>query len=130
VIGTLRRDCLDHIIVWGERHAEQVLKEYVGYYHGRPHRGLHMQSPDGGQHPTVANIYRRCGLVRVRRSSPDRSWPVYTIATDSPRDLHQPGGWRRDGVFPAHTHPDARTASPALTQSTEDPPVTNRESQE
>ena len=50
VIGTLRRDCLDHVIVWGERHATRVLKRYVGYYHGRPHRGIHMQSPDGAGH--------------------------------------------------------------------------------
>jgi putative transposase len=50
VIGTIRRDCLDHVIVLGERHAERILKEYVGYYHGRPHRGLHMQPPDGARH--------------------------------------------------------------------------------
>jgi len=28
-IGTLRRDCLDHIIVWGERHAARILNKYV-----------------------------------------------------------------------------------------------------
>jgi putative transposase len=50
VIGTLRRDCLDHVIVWGERNATRVLKRYVGYYHGRLHRGIHMQSPDGVRH--------------------------------------------------------------------------------
>jgi transposase InsO family protein len=50
VIGTLRRDCLDHVIVRNERHAERVLGEYLGYYHGRPHRGLRMQPPDGALH--------------------------------------------------------------------------------
>ena len=47
--GTLRRDCLDHIIVIDETHAERVLKEYVPYYHGRPHRGLRMQPPLGAR---------------------------------------------------------------------------------
>ena len=45
--GTLRRDCLDHIIVRDDVHADRVLKEYVRYYHGRPHRGLRMQPPLG-----------------------------------------------------------------------------------
>jgi len=49
VIGTFRRDCLDHIIVVDDRHAERVLREYVRYYLGRPHRGLKMQAPVGAR---------------------------------------------------------------------------------
>jgi len=47
--GTLRRDCLDHVIVIDDAHAERVLKQYVPYYHGRPHRGLRMQPPLGAR---------------------------------------------------------------------------------
>jgi transposase InsO family protein len=49
VIGTLRRECLDNIIVIvrDQRHAERVLREYLRYYHGRSHRGLNMQAPIG-----------------------------------------------------------------------------------
>jgi len=47
--GTLRRDCLDHIIVIDDVHADRVLKDYVRYYHGRPHRGLRMQPPLGSR---------------------------------------------------------------------------------
>ena len=50
MIGTLRRDCLDHVIIWNARHAERVLRDYAGYYLGRPHRGLGMQPPDGARH--------------------------------------------------------------------------------
>jgi transposase InsO family protein len=50
VIGTLRRDCFDHIIVKDEHHAQRVLLDYVAHYHGRPHRGLRMQPPDGAKH--------------------------------------------------------------------------------
>jgi transposase InsO family protein len=46
--GTLRRDCLDHIIVI-DVHAQRVLKEYACYYDGRPHRGLRMQPPIGAR---------------------------------------------------------------------------------
>jgi transposase InsO family protein len=47
VVGTLRRDCLDHLLVWNERQAERLLREYVRYYDGRPHRGLSLQPPAG-----------------------------------------------------------------------------------
>jgi putative transposase len=49
VIGTLRRDCLDNVLVLDDRHAERILREYLRYYHGRPHRGLRMQAPVGGR---------------------------------------------------------------------------------
>jgi hypothetical protein len=49
VIGTLRRECLDHQLVWNERHANRVLKEFIAHYHGRPHRGLRMQPPAGAR---------------------------------------------------------------------------------
>jgi hypothetical protein len=43
--GTLRRDCPDPIIVRDDVHADRVLKEYIRYYHGRPHRGLRTLKP-------------------------------------------------------------------------------------
>ena len=46
VIGTLRRECLDHLIVLNERHLLQVLLEYVEHYNRkRPHRSLALDSP-------------------------------------------------------------------------------------
>jgi hypothetical protein len=37
------------VIIVDERHAERVLREYVRYYHGRPHRGLPTQAPLGAR---------------------------------------------------------------------------------
>jgi putative transposase len=51
-IGTLRRECLDHLLIIGTRHLTAVLREYVDHYNGhRPHRALHQQPPAGGTQP-------------------------------------------------------------------------------
>src|SRR5215203_2314381 len=41
VIGSIRRECLDHVIVFNERHLQRVLRAYVTYYHrSRTHLAL------------------------------------------------------------------------------------------
>ena len=47
VIGTLRRELLDRILILGERHLALVLGEYVAHYNGhRPHQSRRLQPPD------------------------------------------------------------------------------------
>ena len=44
--GTLRRECLDHIIVLNEGHLVRVLREFAAYYNlDRPHRSLELSPP-------------------------------------------------------------------------------------
>jgi transposase InsO family protein len=46
VIGSIRRECLDHLIVLGEHHLCRILREYVEYYNKvRPHLSLNRNSP-------------------------------------------------------------------------------------
>lgn len=46
LIGTIRRECLDRVIVIGESHLRKVLEDYFDYYHhSRPHRSLTQDSP-------------------------------------------------------------------------------------
>jgi len=46
-VETVRRECLDHVLVLGERHLERTLREYVRHYNKeRPHRGLSLQTPE------------------------------------------------------------------------------------
>ena len=60
VIGTLRRECLDHVIVWDEQHLASVLTEFVRYYNqDRPHRTLGLQTPELRPCPTTGSIRLR-----------------------------------------------------------------------
>jgi transposase InsO family protein len=46
LIGTLRRDCLDHVLIFGERHLRRVLTLYSSYYNEtRTHLGLGKDAP-------------------------------------------------------------------------------------
>jgi transposase InsO family protein len=47
VIGTIRRECLDHVIVFGERGLYRHLRSFMSYYHAtRTHLGLQKDSPE------------------------------------------------------------------------------------
>jgi putative transposase len=47
LIGTVRRECLDHMIPINERHRRQILREWVSHYNrGRPHSSLGPGIPD------------------------------------------------------------------------------------
>ena len=46
IIGSIRRECLNHVIILNKRHLQQVLKSYATYYHeARTHLSLDKQSP-------------------------------------------------------------------------------------
>jgi transposase InsO family protein len=46
LIGSIRRDCLDHVIILHERHLRRLLTDYFHYYHDwRTHRALDMDCP-------------------------------------------------------------------------------------
>ena len=53
LIGSIRRDCLDHVIVLNERHVKRILTDYFDYYHRwRTHQSLEMDSPESrSAHP-------------------------------------------------------------------------------
>jgi integrase-like protein len=46
LIGSIRRDCLDHVVVFGERHLGNLLTSYQKYYNeARTHLSLHKDAP-------------------------------------------------------------------------------------
>jgi len=59
VIGSLRRECLDHVIVWNERSLRRHLQRYLAYYHEwRTHLSLEKDAPipRAAQPPAVGPI--------------------------------------------------------------------------
>jgi len=58
LIGSIRRECLDHIIVLGEVHLRQILKSYASYYNEiRTHRSLDKDAP-------ISRKIQRTGSIR------------------------------------------------------------------
>ena len=47
LIGSIRRECLDHVVVFNEMHLRRVLREYLAYYtEARTHLGLGKDCPE------------------------------------------------------------------------------------
>lgn len=59
VIGSIRRECLDHRVILGERHLRRLLRGYAEYYHrARTHLSLLKDTPAGrpAQHSTQGRV--------------------------------------------------------------------------
>ncbi len=60
MVGTFRRECLDHVVVVNERHLHALLEEFTAYYNQqRPHRTLHLAPP-------VPTARAPTGVIRSR----------------------------------------------------------------
>jgi transposase InsO family protein len=47
LVGSIRRECLDHVIVWNRRSLHRILESYFAYYQSaRPHSSLAKDAPD------------------------------------------------------------------------------------
>jgi len=56
-IGSIRRESLDHLVVFGEAHLRDVLKNYVSYYNQvRPHLSLNKDAPDSRRKQKIGPI--------------------------------------------------------------------------
>ena len=90
-IGSIRRDCLDHIIVFGEQHLRHLLRCYASYYNqSRTHLSLNKDAP----------ARRAVHAVRVHRSKAISWRPTPSICPDliSDRD-------RLCLIIPGYMHP-------------------------
>ncbi len=62
VVGSIRRECLNHLIVLGERHLRRILRSYVDYYNEtRTHMSLNKDAPEGRpvQRPNQGKVIER-----------------------------------------------------------------------
>ena len=67
MIGTIRREVLDHVLIMNEAHAQQVLAEYQEHYNRhRPHRSRDQRPPDVHEQPSAVQGFGARRLVRTR----------------------------------------------------------------
>jgi putative transposase len=65
-VGTLRRECLDHLLIHGERHLRRILAEYVRHYNEhRPHQSRDQRPPlhESGQPIDMTTRIKRRQVV-------------------------------------------------------------------
>src|SRR6266536_255303 len=66
-VRTIRTECLDHMLIYGRRHLEHVLRIYVTHYlNERPHRGLRLATPSGRPSAPVTTAQRNAHGARDR----------------------------------------------------------------
>ncbi|MFG2500870.1 integrase core domain-containing protein [Streptomyces sp. NPDC048441] len=67
IIGSLRRELLDHVLVLGEAHARQVLEACQGHHNEhRPHQARNQLPPDAHEHPAAVHDLSNRRLLRTR----------------------------------------------------------------
>jgi hypothetical protein len=58
MIGSIRRERVDHFIVLGEAHLRRILRDYAGYYNDiRTHRSLDKDAP-------ISRLVQRTGSIK------------------------------------------------------------------
>jgi len=58
LIGSIRRECVDHFIIFGEAHLRRLLRSYAEYYNRiRTHRSLDKDAP-------IPRLVQRTGIIR------------------------------------------------------------------
>jgi len=75
-MGSIRRECLDHILILSEEHLRRVLKEYAAYFNrSRPHQGIQQYVSQGSnvgyRGPCAATpLARSCCGILLRHPNP------------------------------------------------------------
>jgi putative transposase len=53
-VGSVRRECLDRLLIVGRRQLEHILRVYARHYnHGRPHRARDLKPPAASTRPSI-----------------------------------------------------------------------------
>jgi len=67
IIGSIRREALDHILIMNEAHARHVLAAYERHYNEhRPHQARNQLPPDAPEQPAAAHDLNTHKVLRTR----------------------------------------------------------------
>lgn len=92
--GSLRRECLDHVLVLGDRQLVRVLKEYSGYFNQvRPHQGLAQQTPESKQPGQARMTPAQRATVTPSSPTPGYAASRKLVATLILNGLHHCYAW-------------------------------------
>jgi putative transposase len=93
-IGSLRRECLDHVLVLGNRQLVRVLMEYVKYFNSsRPHQGLAQQTPEARLSSVPIATTGNIGPVPTSSAVPVQRSTGKLIAVPVLNGLHHTYAW-------------------------------------
>jgi hypothetical protein len=102
LIGSIRRECVDHLVVLGETHLRRVLKSYARYYNEmRTHRSLDKDAPRSRPVQRTGSIMSHALLGEGRRAA--------TRCFSDGQHVFHSGYERAVGLHPdqCHSHPTA-----------------------
>jgi len=114
-LGSVRRECLDHVLILGEAHLQRVLKEDVAYFNqARPQQGIGQAIPAGSRATARQDAAQGASL-------PARSWVASTttivVVHDPPNQAeradergsrHRQASWRPSGDAGSRAGPRGR----------------------
>ena len=111
MIGTLRREVFDRLLIVSEHHLRRVLTEYLLHYDAaRPHRSLGQLAPaQAHARPLEINLAEH--RIRRNKSSADSSTSTRS-PPDGPTLPREGAGHRHDRVFEPHRFRARRTRVP------------------
>ncbi len=75
LIGSVRRECLDHMLIFGEAHLKRILARYAAYYNQvRTHLALDTRS-------SKSAVWKHCCDTRIKRPT-SSLWPDMIFGRD------------------------------------------------